>query len=74
MLPRSWFTSPVCAAFIAVCLTCVFLYAKNKVDNNKSDLPVSYYAKPSLAVGILVAFIVYMGCETKEDLLKESFD
>ena len=73
MFPRSWFTSPMSAGIVAVFITSLYLYIQNRIDKN-AELPLSHYAKPSVCVGLLVAFVVFMGSETKEELLKEPFE
>ena len=73
MIPRSWFTNPLMAGSIAAAIACLFLYIQNRIDKN-AELPISHYAKPAACIGALVAFIVYMGTESKEELLKEPFE
>jgi len=74
MFDKTLFSSPFSAGIVAAVITCVFMFCKNKIDKNDKDLPMSYYAKPALYCALLVAFIIYMGGDHREEISKDSFD
>ena len=64
---------PMWAAVFAGLVTAVYLHMKARM-NKEGKLSLNQYLKPSILVGILVAFIVSYGSGAKETILQEPFN
>jgi hypothetical protein len=63
---------PVTAAAIAAVITAVYIYIKNKL-NNQTGLPNSTYFKPAALNAILVYFIVSYSGAKNEQIMTEPY-
>lgn len=63
---------PTTAAAIAALITAIYIYVKNKL-NNQTGLPNSVYFKPAALNAILVYFIVSYGGSKNEQIMTEPY-
>lgn len=64
---------PAWAGFFAALVTAVYMHIKAHI-NNEGKLTPNQYIKPSVLIGLLVAFIVSYGVGSKETISKEPFN
>lgn len=63
---------PTVAATIAAVITGLYIYMKNKL-NNQTGLPNSVYFKPAILNAILVYFLVSYGGAKNEQVMTEPY-
>lgn len=63
---------PTTAAAIAALITAVYIYVKNKL-NNQTGLPNSVYFKPAALNAILIYFIVSYGGAKNDQIMTEPY-
>jgi uncharacterized membrane protein YphA (DoxX/SURF4 family) len=63
---------PTVAAAVAAAITALYMYIKNKM-NNQTGLPNSVYFKPAALNAILVYFIISYGGAKNEQVMTEPY-
>ena len=63
---------PTTAAAIAALITAIYIYVKNKL-NNQTGLPNSVYFKPAALNAILIYFIVSYGGAKNDQIMTEPY-
>jgi uncharacterized membrane protein YphA (DoxX/SURF4 family) len=63
---------PTTAAAVAALITAIYIYVKNKL-NNQTGLPNSVYFKPAALNAILIYFIVSYGGAKNDQIMTEPY-
>ena len=70
---EEYLRDPMWAALFAAAVTTGYMMLKNHINNDTSQKPTSYYAKPSALVALLMYFVITQVTSTKEPILTEPF-